>query len=57
MVLIDPENSPMSMCTDCFKQAKAASEKQISNHANRKGMVKTRTVKIDPRLLHPKFQK
>lgn len=57
VTLIDPANSQLSMCTDCFKKAKVASEKQITNHKNRKGMVKTYTIKVDPRALHPKFQK
>ena len=55
--LIDPANAQLSMCTECFKKAKEASKKQISNMNNRKGMVKRGTIKIDPRLLHPKFQK
>ena len=56
MTLIDPENSRLSMCTECFKAAQKASEKQIGNMKNRKGMVKQYTITVDKRALHPKFQ-
>ena len=57
VTLIDPAKSPLSMCTDCFKKAEVASKKQTVNHKNRKGMVKSYTVRFDERVLHPKFQR
>ena len=54
--LVDPKNSPLSMCTQCFKDAREASKKQIGNIKNRKGVVKRFTVKMDPRVIHSKFK-
>lgn len=55
--LLDPNKSPLSMCTECFKNAQEATKKQIGNQKNRKGTVKTYTIRVDPRVLAPRFQK
>ena len=57
MLLIDPANSPLSMCTDCFKATEKATKKQIGNMKNRKGMVKSFTIKVPPELIADRLRK
>lgn len=57
MTLIDPANSPMSMCTECFKLAEEATKKQIGNMKNRKGTVKSFTIKVPKELIVDRLRK